>query len=60
MKKIIIASDHAGYFLKEYIKKNLSKRKILFKDIGVKSNDSVDYPDYAHKLSKIIKKKITQ
>ncbi len=57
MKKIIIASDHAGYFLKEYIKKNLSKRKILFKDIGVKSNDSVDYPDYAHKLSKIIKKK---
>tara|TARA_Y100001970_G_scaffold287888_1_gene413669 strand:- start:2465 stop:2890 length:426 start_codon:yes stop_codon:yes gene_type:complete len=57
LKKIIIASDHAGYFLKEYIKKNLSKRKILFKDIGVKSNDSVDYPDYAHKLSKIIKKK---
>ena len=56
MKKIIIASDHAGYSLKEYVKKKLSKKKFLFKDIGTKSNDRVDYPVYAHKLSKIIKK----
>ena len=56
MKKIVIASDHAGYSLKEYIKKFLSKKKLSLKDIGTKTNDRVDYPDYAHKLSKIIKK----
>ena len=57
MKKVVIASDHAGYSLKEYVKKYLSKKNLLFKDIGTKSNESVDYPDYAHKLSKILKKK---
>ena len=56
MKKIVIASDHAGYSLKEYIKKFLSRKKILLKDIGTKTEEKVDYPDYAHKLSKIIKK----
>ena len=56
MKKIVIASDHAGYSLKEYVKNFLLKKKILLKDIGTGSEDSVDYPDYAHKLSKIIKK----
>tara|TARA_Y100000590_G_scaffold85289_1_gene95319 strand:- start:6 stop:431 length:426 start_codon:yes stop_codon:yes gene_type:complete len=56
LKKIIIASDHAGYSLKEYIKKFLSKKKLLHKDIGTKNKDRVDYPVYAHKLSKIIKK----
>ena len=54
MKKIIIASDHAGYSLKKYIKNFLSKKKLLLKDIGTKDKCSVDYPDYAHKLSKII------
>ena len=56
MKKIVIASDHAGYSLKEYIKIFLIKKKLLLKDIGTKDEDSVDYPDYAHKLSKIIKR----
>ena len=56
MKKIIIASDHAGYSLKEYVKKFLLKKKLSLKDVGTKSEDRVDYPDYAHKLSKIIKK----
>ena len=56
MKKIVIASDHAGYSLKEYIKTFLIKKKLLLKDIGTKNGDSVDYPDYAHKLSKIIKR----
>ena len=57
MKKIVIASDHAGYPLKQYIKKILLKKKLLLKDVGTNSNDKVDYPDYAHKLSKIIEKK---
>ena len=56
MKKIVIASDHAGYSLKEYVKKFLLKKKLLIKDVGTKNDDSVDYPDYAHKLSKILKK----
>ena len=56
MKKIVIASDHAGYSLKEYIKNFLIKKKISIKDVGTKNDESVDYPDYAHKLSKILKK----
>ena len=56
MKKIVIASDHAGYSLKEYIKKFLIKKKLLLTDIGTKNKDKVDYPLYGHKLSKIIKK----
>ena len=56
MKKIIIASDHAGYSLKEYVKKFLLRKKLLFKDVGTKNDDRVDYPDFAHKLSKILKK----
>ena len=48
MKKIFIASDHAGYKLKSSIISNLDK--II--DLGPKSNDSVDYPDFAKKLSK--------
>ena len=56
MKKIVIASDHAGYSLKEYVKKFLNRKKIQIKDVGANSNKKVDYPDYAHKLSKVIKK----
>ena len=56
MKKIVIASDHAGYSLKEYVKNFLSRKRIQVKDVGANSNEKVDYPDYAHKLSKVIKK----
>jgi ribose 5-phosphate isomerase B len=52
LKKIFISSDHAGFNLKEQIKKKFSK-KFLFKDMGTdNSKKSVNYPDYAHKLSK--------
>ena len=51
MKKIFISSDHAGYNLKKnIIKKFYKKQKIV--DLGPSSDNSVDYPDYAHKLSK--------
>ena len=56
MKKIVIASDHAGYSLKEYVKNFLNRKKLQIKDVGANSNEKVDYPDYAHKLSKVIKK----
>ena len=48
MKKIFIASDHAGYTLKSSIISNLKK----ITDLGPKSKNSVDYPDFAKKLSK--------
>ena len=54
MKKIFISSDHAGYKLKEQIKKRF-KRKFLFYDLGTdNSKISVNYPDYAHKLCRKI------
>ena len=50
MKKIFISSDHAGFHLKEQIKKKFLK-KYNFQDLGTNSsNVSVNYPDYAHKL----------
>ena len=56
MKKIFISSDHAGFKLKESIKKKFSS-KFEILDLGPKkSKKSVNYPDYAHKLSKKINK----
>jgi len=48
LEKIIIASDHAGFRLKEKILKWLSNNRYEVKDIGCFSEESVDYPDYAH------------
>tara|TARA_B100000123_G_C25556034_1_gene351772 strand:+ start:25 stop:450 length:426 start_codon:yes stop_codon:yes gene_type:complete len=56
LKKIIIASDHAGYSLKEYIKNLLLKKKMTIKDLGTKTLQKVDYPVYAHKLCNNIEK----
>tara|TARA_B100000953_G_scaffold30134_1_gene24167 strand:- start:555 stop:815 length:261 start_codon:yes stop_codon:yes gene_type:complete len=51
LKKIFISSDHAGYNLKNSIISKFSKiQKII--DLGPNSKDSVDYPDFAKKLSK--------
>ena len=50
MKKIFISSDHAGYRLKDYIKNNITKKIKVF-DLG-----PVDYPLYAHKLAKNVKR----
>ena len=55
MKKIFISSDHAGFRLKEDIKKYLKNKKLDFKDLGPINDNSVDYPDYAHKLAKKVK-----
>ena len=52
MKKFFIASDHAGFNLKEQIKKKFSK-KYRFQDLGPNSSKvSVNYPEFAHKLCK--------
>lgn len=46
--KIALASDHAGFTLKEEIKKHLEKLNIAYIDYGTNSLESVDYPDYAY------------
>ena len=51
MIKILIASDHAGFVLKNKLM-NYFKKKFEFTDFGTNTEESVDYPDYAHKLSK--------
>ena len=53
MNEILIASDHAGYKLKKILIQEL-QGEIKFDDLGPFSEDSVDYPDYARKLSKKI------
>ena len=55
-KNVILASDHAGFKLKEVIKKFLIKKKRKVLDLGTKNTNSVDYPDYAHLLSKKMNK----
>ena len=56
MRKVFISSDHAGYQLKEQIKKKFS-RKFKFDDLGTyESKNSVNYPDYAHNLCKKVSK----
>ena len=52
MKKIYISSDHAGYNLKENIKRKF-KKKYIFLDLGTNNSKvSVNYPDFAHRLCK--------
>ena len=53
MAKILIASDHAGFHLKEELKKHFTSEH-EFIDFGPNSPNSVDYPDYAHMLSQKI------
>ena len=52
--KVCIASDHAGYDLKEKIKLFLISRDISVIDLGPFTKNSVDYPDYAKKVGKRI------
>ena len=54
---VCIASDHAGFDLKEAIKNHLIDKKISIFDVGPYNDNSVDYPDYAKKLGNRIKLK---
>lgn len=52
-KYLIIGADHAGYEMKENIRKFLESKfpdqKLI--DVGTYSSDSVDYPDFAHQVA---------
>ena len=56
-KKICIASDHAGYDCKEKVKDFLISKNISIIDLGPLKHSSVDYPDYAKKVSRRLKAK---
>ena len=53
-RKIAIGCDHAGYQLKGLIINELKKEGYEVVDFGCPSEESIDYPDYAHPVAKII------
>lgn len=55
MNKLIgLASDHAGYELKEYVKQWLKAKGMEYKDFGTYSTASCDYPDFGHALAQAV------
>ncbi|MFA4854158.1 MAG: ribose 5-phosphate isomerase B [Candidatus Omnitrophota bacterium] len=52
MIKLLIASDHAGFALKEKLKAYLGKKGISVKDLGTYTPERCDYPKYAYDLAK--------
>ncbi len=54
MEKIIIGSDHAGFILKEALKKFLEARGIKVIDAGTYSKERCDYPKFAYAVAKAI------
>jgi ribose 5-phosphate isomerase B len=57
VKKVAIGSDHAGFYLKESVKKHLEKNNIEYKDFGPFSDDRADYPDFAHLVANAVTEK---
>ena len=55
-KKIGIACDHAAYELKEFLAGYLSAKGFEAKDFGTHSEESCDYPDFAHALGEALDK----
>lgn len=51
-KIVGIASDHAGYALKQFVKTYLDARRIEYKDYGTYSEESCDYSDFGHALAR--------
>jgi len=55
--KIALGADHAGFELKEYIKKMLLEKNIHVIDAGTEGETSVDYPDFALKVALLVSSK---
>ena len=56
MRKIALASDHAGFELKEKLENYLKDKGFEVFDFGTHSQESVDYPDYVHPLAEAVEK----
>ncbi len=53
-QKIGLASDHAGFELKSFVKEYLDEKGYAYEDYGCFDEQSCDYPDFAHKLGNAI------
>ena len=51
---IALGSDHGGYALKQEIMKHLEERGMEYKDYGCYSEESCDYPEFAHAVGKAV------
>jgi ribose 5-phosphate isomerase B len=51
---VILGSDHAGFDLKEKVKKALDRLGVPYEDVGTHATESVDYPDYAHRIARAV------
>ena len=51
IKTVGLASDHAGFALKQFVKQYLDEHGMPYKDYGTYSEDSCDYPDFGHALA---------
>lgn len=51
---IALASDHAGFDKKQAVKKYLDQKGIPYHDLGCYSNESCDYPEFAHAIANAI------
>ena len=54
MEELVIGSDHAGFELKEYLKGELDRLKITYRDVGVHSTERADYPLYSAKVARAV------
>ena len=54
--KIFLASDHAGFALKEKIKNHLAKKNVPFSDLGAHDEEPSDYPDFITPCAKKVVK----
>nr|WP_312576521.1 ribose 5-phosphate isomerase B [Sedimentibacter sp.] len=55
--KVVVASDHGGFELKEIVKEHLEKSGYAVTDIGTYNTDSVDYPDYGERAGEMVASK---
>jgi ribose 5-phosphate isomerase B len=51
---VILGSDHAGFALKEALKTALDRLGVPWEDVGTSSEESVDYPDFAHRVAEAV------
>ncbi len=56
-RKVTLGADHAGYALKEDIKKLLEQHGCSVEDIGTHNTASSDYPDFAHRVATLVAEK---
>lgn len=54
--QIVIGADHAGFELKSLVKEWLAPQVEVLKDLGTNSEESVDYPDFAHAVAGEVEK----